>query len=685
MRLERLFYPRGVAVVGSMSAGKLGAALVQQIQAGGFTGDLFAVNPKGEGAFSIPGYSSIAQIEHPVDLVVIASPAATVASVLDDCGEAGVPVAVVITAGFSEMGNAAGEEEILRVARRNGVRLVGPNSAGIVCTSQHLFPTLEVHPPSGEVALISQSGALGGVVLAAAAARGLGISKFVSYGNRADLTEADFLHYLTGDAETRVVALYVESVSDGRAFMDALDGCSRVKPVVIIKAGRTLVGQRATASHTGAMAGSDAVYEAAIRQCGAMRVRSVDEMLDLCAGFASLPAVRGRRLAIVTNSGGPGVLAADRAEEAGLQVGEPSPEARARLREFLPAHASIRNPIDLTVEGTPEGYRRSLLSIMDEYDAALAIDVGTPYLDSEALAQGVAAAAAEIDKPVAANFLPVQLAGSAVELLRKRGIPNYPSGERAVEALAAMSRYAERRQDASRESRPRWSEAQAAIALKELPGGGQMLEPEAMAWLRENDIAVPEFHFVKGEEEALQACQAIGYPVVMKVVSPQILHKSELGGVVVGVANARQVSTAYAQLRKAAEGKDFRGVVIYPQVRGGSEVLVGLSRDAQFGPVIAFGLGGIYTEIWKDVSLRVAPVDLAGAREMIHAIRSVPLLEGARGEQPRDLDALAELLVKVSQLPFLYPEIGELDLNPVFLLPKGLVVGDVRVIRRKSD
>jgi len=676
MSLQSLFYPRGVAVVGSTSEGKLGYELIRQILDGGYQ-NVFAVNPKARGVFSVPGYDALSKIERPVDVAVIVSPTSTVPGVLEDCGQAGVEAAVIITAGFSEVGNDAGEEAVARVARRHGIRFVGPNCAGIVNTSHRLFPTLETRPPAGGVALIAQSGAIGGVVLAWAKEYGLGISKFVSYGNGADLNEIELLRYLSGDAETQVVGVYIESVSDGREFMEALQACSRHKPVVVIKAGRTQSGQRATLSHTGSMAGADAVYDAALRQCGAIRVHTIEELFDLCKGFLYVPAVKGRRVAIVTNSGGPGVLAADWAEEVGLEVAEPSPAVKAKLSEFLPPHCALKNPIDLTVEGTEDGYRKTLATLLGEYDAALALNIAPPYLDSVPLARGVCDAAEASARPVVASFLPRQVVAEGVAYLQEHGIPSFATGERAVTALARMADYEARRE--SERPLPAFSYEQ-----RRLPGGGQMLEPEAMGWLRENGIPVPDFRFAPTRTEAVQSCGEIGYPVVMKVVSPEILHKSDYGGVALDIGDDQAAVAAFETLQGVAEGKDLRGVVIYPMIRDAQEVLLGLSHDPQFGPVVAFGLGGIYTEIWRDVSLRVAPVDRGEAETMIREIKSLPLLQGARGQAPRDLDALADVLVNFSQLSFRYPEIGEIDLNPVFLFVKGLVVGDVRVIKKQG-
>jgi acetyltransferase len=685
MTLHHLFYPRAVALIGSVAEGKIGYELLRQMLKGGYR-DLYVVNPKAQGALDVPGYNSVGAIGRPVDLAVIVSPAATVAAVLDECGQVGVKAAVVITSGFSEMGNKTGEAEIAAIAGRHGIRLVGPNCAGIINTAHRLCPTMESLPPTGHVGLISQSGALAGVLLGWAARDGLGISKFVSYGNRADVNEIHLLEYLADDAETQVVGVYIETVSDGREFLTAVRRCAAAKPVIVIKAGRGESGQRATLSHTGSLAGSDAVYAAALRQCGALRVESAEELFDLCRGFVGVKPVTGHRVAIVTNSGGPGILAADRAEAVGLDVAEPGPEIRARLAAFLPPHAALKNPIDLTVEGTEREYREALKALLADFDAVLAINIAPPYLDSLPLARGICAAAATSDKPVVASFLPERVTADAVAYLQAHGVINFPTPERAVAVLARMAYSESANQRMGESANGRVSEWANRLDLPiyqftnlpttHLPA----LEPDAMAWLRENGIPTLDFRFAQDAESAVQGCRELGYPMVMKVVSPEIVHKSERGGVKLDIRDDDGARAAFAAIRRAAAGADFRGAVIYPLVRGAQEVLVGLSRDPQFGPVIAFGLGGIYTEILQDIALRVAPIDRAEAEAMIRQIRSFPILQGVRGQPPRDLAALADLLVKCSELPFRYPELAELDLNPVFLMEQGLVVGDVRVI-----
>jgi acetyltransferase len=372
------------------------------------------------------------------------------------------------------------------------------------------------------------------------------------------------------------------------------------------------------------------------------------------------------------------VLAADSAERAGLLVTEPSSELREKLSQFLPSYSALRNPIDLTVEGTEVGYRETLCAVLEkEYDAALALDVSTPYLDSVSLARGVSDAAYKTVKPIATCFMAGKVVAKAIAYLKKRGLTNFQTGERAVSVLAHMAEFYEHKTN-----KPIWSDIQ--YGNNQLPGGGVLLEPDAMKWLRENGFPTPEFGFASNEEEAVKVCREIGYPTVMKVVSPDIAHKSDWSGVKLDINNDSVAQKSFQCIQKAANSKDFRGVIIYPMIHSAQEVLLGITNDPQFGPLILFGMGGIYTEVLEDISLRIAPIDRTGADQMIREIRSFPILEGIRGQPPCDLDTLADTMIKFSKLPFQYTEIAEVDLNPVFLFSKGLVIGDVRVIRKES-
>ena len=686
--VQALFRPRQVAVYGSMSEGRIGRVLVDQLLAGGFR-DIVAVNPKAAGAEGVRGVSSLGELpvdSPPVDLAVVASPAATVLDVLEDAGRAGVKAAVIVTAGFAEAGDSEAEREILRIASQFDLRLVGPNCAGIVNTKHNLFPTLETRPPSGDVAFVSQSGALGGAVLSWAEEQGVGFSKFVSYGNGVDLTDVDFLDALRDDEETSVVALYIETVSDGRRFMDSVRRLAAAKPLIVIKSGRSASGSRATVSHTGSMAGADAVFDAALRQCGAIRVDGIEAMFDLCRGFTSLPAVRGPRLAIVTNSGGPGVLAADAAERCGLEVHPPSDGLRRRLANRLPPFCAFDNPFDLTVQGSEDDYRDVLIDVLSEYDAASAINVNVPYLDSAPLARGIVDAARATGAPIAVSFMAGRPAEAALPVLRVGGVPNFATGERAVQALAALAQHST---CVALASQALTAESLCDSAVddlahsgdpRQLPWDGTPLEPEGMDWLEALGFPIVERRWVHSAREAVEAARSFGRPVAMKVVSPSIVHKSDVGGVVTEVTGEEQAAAVFDRLHVIGAG-DFAGVLVSPMTRDAVEVLIGLSDDPQFGPVVACGLGGIYTEALDDLALRVAPIDADEALSMIDELRGAAILHGTRGVT-HDVHALAELIARASGLPRRFPEIAELDLNPVFLHESGCAIADVRLVRR---
>ncbi|GHS88939.1 CoA-binding protein [Synergistales bacterium] len=675
MDLKAMFYPGSVAVFGSAGEGKLANILAGRLLDGGMK-RVCIINPKGESVREARGYSSLSELPDPVELAVIASPANTVKSVLEDCGKTGVKAAVIISSGFSEAGNAQGERELTEVAKRYGIHFIGPNCAGMISTHAHLVATLETAPPMGNISIISQSGAVGGSFMALSAGDGVGIAKFISYGNGGDLTVLELLRYLKNDPETKVVALYLETVPNGRDFMQTVQEVCDVKPVVIVKSGRTNTGQRAALSHTGSMAGADVVCDAALRQCGAIRVDTLQDLFEICKGFATLPPVKGKNLSIVTNSGGPGVMTTDKAETSGLLIEETSDKVKLELRKFLPSFAGIRNPIDLTVEGTGEHYEQAIVTSLTESDAVVALYIGTPYLRAMPIAEGIAAAAKKSGKPVAAVMQVGVDIDESQAYLRERGIPCFSSGERAVSVIAAMAGYEKRRGAGKDGCLAHVDAIKNAFEDKDK----RLLEPDAMKLLRESGIPVPKFAFAQSEEEAVKQCEEISYPVVIKIVSPQIVHKSDCGGVVLNVQNAQEVRTVFQRMEKIGAGQDFKGIIIYPMLKGGKEVIIGLSRDPSFGPLVAFGMGGVYTEVLKDITFRVAPVSKNEALEMIREIKMYPLLRGVRGEAPLDVDTLAETISAFSRLPLQYPDIVEADLNPVFMYEKGVLAADVRIL-----
>ena len=493
-------------------------------------------------------------------------------------------------------------------------------------------------------------------------------------GNGADLNQVEFLRYLKDDPETSVVAVYIETVNNGQEFMDALKELTAVKPVIALKSGRSSSGMRAALSHTGSMAGADAVYDAAFRSCGAIRVDSLDELIDLCKGFSYLPPVKGRKVAIVTNSGGPGVMTTDLGESLGLDIADTSAALQERLRSFLPAWAGFHNPIDMTVEGTGENYRKVIEEVLSEYDAAVSIAFCPPYLDTSLIAKGVLEGFKNAGKPVLSALETGKGAADSMQFLADNGLPNFPSTERAIKVIANMVKYEEYRQGMAQR------QAEKSAPAGELPKGRNLLEYEAMDLLKNNGIATPNYRFVQSRDDMLKACGEIGYPVVVKVVSPAIIHKSDVGGVKLGIKTDADALAAFDHMASIAKDKDFRGVMVYPMLKSGREVILGITRDKQFGPVVAFGLGGIFTEAFKDISLSIAPVNKVQAMDMIKSVKSYKILKGLRGQKSVDMDALAEMIAAFSQLPFLYPSINEVDLNPVFAYEDGAMAGDVRII-----
>lgn len=665
--IHALLYPERVAVIGSASPGKLGAVLAGRIRDGGFE-HVFCVNPKGQGIEGVKGYQSPADIPCGVDMALICSPAATVADALREAGKAGAKAAVIISSGFSEAGHPELEAKVREAAKEYGIRYIGPNCAGLINTAVKLTASLEAAPEAGRVSLISQSGAVGGIFMEKSCKMGVGIGKFLSFGNGADLNGTELIRYLADDADTDVIAVYIENVRDGRAFMDALAYATAKKPVLLLKAGRTESGQRAAQSHTGAMAGADAVYGAAFQKCGALRVKSVEEMLLLCKAFASLKRPASGKIAIITNSGGPGVLTADRLADRKLDVAAPSVDLKRKLRAFLPAHAGLSNPIDITVEGSAEQYGQTLATSLWEYDAAIVLYIGTPYLHAKPIAEALVRAFRPTGKPVAAYFEVGADIAEARQTLVEGGIPCFSSGEQAAEAFGGLMHY---------------DRAQGCLKIDEAPRSLKktyLLEPDCMELLHEAQIRVPPYRLAKNAEEAERYAGELGYPLCMKVVSRDIVHKSDVGGVKLNIRDAAEAKRAFEEIEAVCAGKEFAGAILYPMLQKGVEVILGLTRDPQFGPIVAFGSGGVYTEALKDVVLRPAPLDKQEAMDMIRSAKAYTLLAGARGAKPCDLEALSDMLVKISLLMFHYPDLKEVDLNPVFAYPEGALVADARML-----
>ncbi len=682
--LDAFFHPQSVAVIGaSRDPEKLGYAVLANLKEGGYPGRLYPVNPKADEILGLKAYPSVLDIPDPVDLAVVVIPYRFVPAVLEQCGQKGVRAVVVISAGFREAGREGleRERELVEIARKYHLRLIGPNCLGVIDTGTPLNATFAAGmPPAGPIAFMSQSGALGTAVLDMALAGRIGFSKFVSLGNKADVSEIDLLEAWGDDPASRVILIYVEGLPDGQKFMQVARKVTRHKPVVAIKSGVTKSGSRAVSSHTGSLAGSEAAYKAAFRQAGVIRATSMEALFDYARAFAYQPLLKGDRIGIVTNAGGPGILATDALEHAGLEIPRLARETVGALEAHLPGAASAANPVDVLGDALADRYEHAIRLVLADPNVDGLIVIVTPQAmtEIERTAHVVGRMARETDKPVLGCFMGEARIEAGIEVLRQYGVPNYPFPERAAAALAAMSAYRRERERPIFEAQP----CEVCIPpVRELfdrvraEGRVSIGDAEAREVLEAYGFPVPKSRLAKTSDEAIEVAEEIGYPVVLKVASPDILHKTDVGGVKLNLSTPDDVRDAFDLIVYRAgryvPGARIWGCLVQQMVSGGREVLVGMSRDPQFGPLVAFGLGGIYVEALKDVAFRVAPFSRQEAEEMIREIRAYPLLEGIRGEPPADHEAMVDALLRVSQLVTDFPEIVELDINPLMVFDEG--------------
>lgn len=693
--LEPFFRPSSVAVIGaSRDPEKLGYAVLANLKEGGFPGALYPVNPKADEILGLRAYPSVLDIPGPVDLAVIVIPYPLVPAALEQCGQKGIPAAVIISAGFREAGREGLERELelVQIARRYGIRIIGPNCLGVIDTHTPLNATFAAGmPPGGPIAFMSQSGALGTAVLDMALAGRIGFSRFVSLGNKADVNEVDLLEAWEDDPHSRVILAYTEGLPDGQRFMEVARRVTRKKPVVAVKSGVTRSGARAVSSHTGSLAGSEAAYHAAFRQAGVIRAESMEHLFDLALAFAYQPLPRGDRIAIVTNAGGPGILATDALEHAGLQLARFQPETIRALMADLPSAASAANPVDVLGDALADRYEHALRLVLADpgVDGVIVIVTPQAMTQIEETAHVVGRVARESDKPILGCFMGESRISAGIAILQQYGIPNYPFPERAAAALAAMVAY---RREREQPSYPLKRLDVNTAAVRKVLDDARAQErvsignTEARAVLGAYGFPLPPSRLATTPEEAIAAAEEMGYPVVLKIASPDILHKTDVGGVRLNLHSPADVRDAFDLIIYRASryvpGARIWGCLVQKMVPPGREVLIGMSRDPQFGPLVAFGLGGIYVEALKDVVFRVAPFGPEEAAAMIREIRSYPLLAGVRGEPPADHDALVDALCRVSQLVTDFPEIAELDINPlvVYEAGRGAVALDMRMV-----
>jgi acetate---CoA ligase (ADP-forming) len=694
--LDAILKPRSIAVIGaSRMSNTIGHQIFANLLRYGFTGAVYPVNPNASSIQSVRAYPSVGALPEPIDLAVIVVPKERVLDVARTCGQAGVRGLVVISAGFREIGGVGidRERQLMDIVRQYDMRMVGPNCMGVLNTD----PSVSMNatfapamPPPGRAAFVSQSGALGVSVLDHAAEYGIGISQFVSVGNKPDVSGNDLLEQWEHDPAVGVILMYVESFGNPRRFLELASRITRSKPIIAVKSGRSKVGARAASSHTGALAASDVAVDALLTQAGVLRAESIEELFDMAMAFTGRPLPRSRRTAIVTNSGGPGILAADAMETRGLEVVELESATIAQLKPLFPEEASIRNPLDMIASATPAHYRSALDAVLSDpnVDSALAVFLPLLSVRQQDIAESIVAVAAKhVEKPVLAVLMGSAGLPQGRAELHKAGIPAYVFPESAARGLAALRR--QREWTARPVGSPPVIQVDRARAARALAGSSangkrKLGELEALELLAAYGIPVAESRLAVSPEEAARIAAQLGFPVVLKAVSPELVHKTDVGGVRVGLTTPVEVATSAAEMidavTRALPHAHLTGLLVQRMVTGGRETIVGMSRDPAFGPLLMFGLGGIYVEALKDVVFRVAPILPLDAHDMVRSIRGVALLDGIRGAAPVDFAALTDVLLRVSQLAIDHPEIAELDVNPLLAFPKGVKAVDARVL-----
>jgi acetate---CoA ligase (ADP-forming) len=690
-----IFHPRSVAVIGaSADPGKIGSRIVENIVSGGFEGSVYPINPKGGELHGIPFSRRLADVKGEVDVAVIAVPSPRVFDAVKECCEKGVKHALIISSGFSEVGNREEEAAIIAHARRHGMRVLGPNIFGVysagACMNATFGPS---NIRKGGVAIISQSGALGLAMIGKTAQENIGLSAIVSVGNKADLNEVELLDYLIADAQTEVILLYIEGIRNGPKLVEALQRATRVKPVIAIKSGRSQRGAMAAASHTGSLAGADEVFDDVMRQCGVLRAESIGEAFDLCRVFAAGPIGKADPLLIITNGGGIGVLAADACEKYGLSLFDDPEVLERTFAPVTPDFGSTRNPIDITGGATPGDYEAALNAALQipSIGGVLALYCETAVFDATALASILRDAFAkyhEVGKPVAFSALGGDATEQTIADLRRSGIPVFPDVYDAVLGLSALDRYTRRRgapvavHPATLNLDPVRAVCDASLREDRF----FLLADEAAEVMRAAGIPLPPGGIATNIEEAVNLAEKLGYPVALKVVSKEVIHKSDAGGIALSLDNREEVIEAYEAVRRSVTLHQpeavIRGMEVVKMAPSGLEMIAAARRDPIFGPTIMVGLGGIYVEILKDVTFGAVPVDHQHVLQMIRRLRTFPLLLGARGEERKDIEAVAAAVLKLAEIIVGCPAITDIEVNPIRVYEEGagVLALDARIL-----
>lgn len=701
--IEPFFSPKGVAIIGaSLDPTKLGYGLSRNLVQSGYRGAIHFVNLRGGMLLGRPVYKSILEVPDPVDLAVLLIPAVAIPAEIAACGERGIRAVIIASGGFRETGaqGAQLEAQSLEIAQKYGVRLLGPNCIGLLDT--HLpIDTTFLSPPGptpGDVAFISHSGAICAAVIDWARGQGFGLSRLVSLGNQVDITETDVLAPVAADPYTRVITLYLEGVSNGRRFVAEASRVSRQKPIVALKVGRYLSGQRAVMSHTGALAGRESAFNAAFRRAGVIRAETTEELFDWARALAWCPLPQGRAVAVLTNAGGPGVTAADALEAEGLHLAKLSPETRLALRNILDPAASLENPVDMLAAATPQQYANSLRVLLEdpEVHSVMVILPPPPMHTAGGIAKAIIPVIYTTTKPVVVALMGERLIQEAVEHFRAAHVPEYRFPERAAEALAVLARRAEYLaikdhllEGSELDSLPEL--ASVRHLLERHRQGGNLSQEEAFQLLEVCGIPSIQPHLAHDPQEAVSLADTIGYPVVLKIVSPQVSHKTDVGGVLLNLTSPEEVIQGYRSMvdkvRNLLPDAEIQGVFVQPMLANGQEVIIGAIQDAQFGPLVMFGSGGIEVEGLNDVQFGLAPISIPEAQTIIEDTWAGKKLQGFRNRPPGDREAVLEVLIKISRLVAAVPQLEEIEINPLRVLPagKGAYAVDVRARFRASS
>lgn len=695
--LESFFNPRSIALIGaSRSPEKVGYVVLKNLLECGYAGRIYPVNPQAREILGLKCFERVSLVPDPVDVAVLTIPAAGALQAADECGAAGVKHLVTVTAGFRELGREGYEREksLVEICRRYGMRMLGPNCLGMIDVHSRTNLSFAARfPAEGNIAFISQSGALGVAILDWCLERDIGLSKFVSLGNKADLNESDFIESLARDEDTRVILCYLEDVTDGGRFVSVVTEAVRRKPVIVFKSGTTEAGARAASSHTGALAGSDRSYDTAFRQYGLIRAHSIEELFQHGIALAMQPVPNGNRIAVITNAGGPGIVASDLLEKEGLSVARFQKETIDRLRSGLPEECSVYNPVDLIATADADRYRFAVGTIMRDpgVDGTLIILTPTAVTDPSATAEAIIAEkAALLGKPAAAVFMGGPLVREGSKRLLESGIPCYSFPEEAVGALRALYRYKRIREGMGRDrSRPKVTGVDVEAISRLLSsvkeeGRAAFMGHEGKELAGLCGIPVAPSRLATNTAHMVDFAKEVGFPIVLKVASPKILHKSDVGGVKVGLKSPEEARRAYMEILDSVHrympGVPVYGIEVQKMMPAGVELIVGATRDVQFGPMVAFGLGGIYVNLIKDASFRLArglsPEEI---EEMISETRASVLLRGFRSGKPLDRAGVVDVIARVAEVMERFPEIVEFEINPLLAYERQVVAIDVKV------